>query len=271
MSPADRPYVFTKVGITWDPDLQRTQHVMDPAVVRREVDASLRRLGMDSIDLYQVHWPPRDDGTSLEDYWQVMADLKTAGKVHAIGLSNHGLAQLVLAEEIAHVDAVQPPFSAIRREAAPEIAWAEANGTGAIVYSPLHSGLLSGAFSADRVAALPQNDWRRAHPDFTSGLKANLALANALVPIAESRRVPVAAIAIAWALTWPGVTGAIVGARRPSQVDGWAPAAALQLTFAELEQIAHAIERAGAGAGPTRSYTQDSTGDGLAITPSSGF
>jgi aryl-alcohol dehydrogenase-like predicted oxidoreductase len=189
---SERPYVFTKVGITWDSAGQATRHVMDPAIVRRGADASLHRLRVDSIDLYQVHWPPRDDDTPLEEYWLVMAELRASGKVRAIGLSNHSAAQLENAEKIAHVDAVQPPFSAIDRRAAAEIAWADAHATGVIVHSPMQSGLLTGAFSADRVAALPTDDWRRTHPNFTTGLDANLALVDALVPIAERRSVPVA-------------------------------------------------------------------------------
>jgi aryl-alcohol dehydrogenase-like predicted oxidoreductase len=248
----ERPYVFTKVGITWDPAGGRTRHLMDPAIMRRELDGSLHRLRTDRIDLYQVHWPPRDDDTPLEEYWQVMAELRAAGKVRAIGLSNHSAAQLELAEKIAHVDALQPPFSAIARQAATEIAWADAHETGVIVYSPLQSGLLTGAFSADRVAGMPADDWRRSHPDFTTGLGANLALAQAFAPVAERHGVPVAAVAIGWALAWPGITGAIVGARRPGQVAGWLPAATLRLTDADLNEIAVAIGSTGSGAGPTR-------------------
>ena len=251
---ADRPYVFTKVGVSWDPADPggSTRHVMDPAIVRREVDDSLRRLRADSIDLYQVHKPPRDDGTPLEEYWQVMAELKAAGKVRAIGLSNHNAAQLEQAEQIAHVDSLQPPFSAINRLAAAEIAWADAHAAGVIVYSPMQSGLLTGTFSAERVATLPVADWRRTHPNFTTGLDANLALADALAPLAERHGVPIAAVAVAWTLAWPGITGAIVGARRPTQLDGWLPATTLRLTDADLDEIARAIVSTGAGAGPAR-------------------
>ena len=252
---ADRPYVFTKAGVIWDPAdrAASTRRQMNPAIVRREAEASLRRLRVDRIDLYQVHWPPRDDGTPIEEYWQVMAELKASGKVRAIGLSNHDAAQLRQAEKIAHVDSLQPPFSAINRLAAPDIAWAHAHGTGVIVYSPMQSGLLTGAFSADRVAALPADDWRRTHPNFTTDLPANLALADALAPVARRHGVPVAAVAVAWALAWPGVSGAIVGARRASQVEDWLPAAALQLTDADLDEIGAAIASTGAGEGPAHS------------------
>ncbi|MFE3652555.1 aldo/keto reductase [Streptomyces sp. NPDC059152] len=266
---SERPYVFTKVGLVWDPtDPQAPpRRTMKPTSVRREIEDSLRRLGVGRIDLYQVHWPDTGesleyagdgsgavspDATPLEEYWQVMADLKAEGKVRAIGLSNHSPEQLEAAERIAHVDVVQPPFSAINRSAAPEIAWARAHGTGVIVYSPLQSGLLTGAFSAERAAGLPADDWRSAHHDFTSGLAANLRLADALRPVAERHGATVAETAIAWALAWPGVTGAIVGARRTAQVDGWIGAGSVRLTPADLDEIAVAITTSGAGTGPAR-------------------
>ncbi|MXQ65111.1 aldo/keto reductase [Actinomadura rayongensis] len=261
---ADRPLLFTKAGLVWDDtDPQAPpRRCMRPASVRREVEDSLRRLGVERIDLYQVHWPDTGtpiatagsaaggvspDATPLEEYWQVMADLKAEGKVRAIGLSNHSVEQLDAAERVAHVDAIQPPFSAVHRSAAPEIAWARAHGTGVIAYSPLVSGLLTGTFSADRVAALPADDWRRSHPDFTSGLAANLRVADALRPIAARHGASVAEVALAWVLAWPGITGAIVGARRPAQVDGWIGASALTLTPADLDEIAAAAARTGSG------------------------
>ncbi|WP_228821643.1 aldo/keto reductase [Nocardia cyriacigeorgica] len=266
---ADRPFVFTKAGLVWDPDNPSAapSRIMRPDSVRREVEDSLRRLGVDRIDLYQVHWPDTGESleyagdghgsvspnaTPLEEYWQVMADLKAEGKVRAIGLSNHTPDLLDRAESVAHVDVIQPPFSAINRSAAAEIAWAAAHDTGVIVYSPLQSGLLTGAFTAERAAALPADDWRAAHADFTTGLAANLALADALRPIAERRGVSVAEVAIAWVLAWPGVTGAIVGARRPEQVDGWRGAGAVELTPADQDDIAAAIAATGAGTGPAR-------------------
>ena len=257
---ADRPYVFTKVGLVWDPEDPKGAPIrtMKPASVRRELEDSLRRLGVERIDLYQVHWPDTGEAmsavagdggngsvsanhTPLEEYWQLMADLKAEGKIRAIALSNHDAAQLTVAESIAHVDAIQPPFSAINRSAAPDIAWAKEHDTGVIVYSPLQSGLLTGAFSAERVANLPAEDWRRSHPDFSSGLAANLRIAEALKPIAARHGVSVAEVAIAWTLAWPGVTGAIVGARSRTQVDGWVNAGAVKLTAQDLAEVATAI------------------------------
>ncbi|MDR8413494.1 aldo/keto reductase [Nonomuraea sp. 3-1Str] len=266
---SERPYIFTKAGLVWDPDDPQAapRRIMRPDSVRREVEDSLRRLGVERIDLYQVHWPDTGESleyagdgsgavspnaTPLEEYWQVMADLKAEGKVRAIGLSNHSPEQLAAAERIAHVDVIQPPFSAINRSAAAEIAWAHAHGTGVIVYSPLQSGLLTGAFTAERAAALPADDWRSAHHDFTTGLAANLRLAAALRPVAERHSATVAEVAIAWTLAWPGITGAIVGARRADQVDGWVGAASVTLTPADLDEIAAAITATGAGSGPAR-------------------
>ncbi|WP_067490072.1 aldo/keto reductase [Actinomadura hibisca] len=248
--PDERPYVFTKGGEMWD-EQGRPAKIARPDTLRREVEDSLRRLRVERIDLYQVHQTP-DAGNPVEEYWQTMADLKQEGKVRAIGLSNHSLERLEAAEKVAHVDSFQPPLSAINRTQAAEIAWCERNGTGVIVYSPMQSGLLSGAFTAERAAALPEGDWRRSAPDFTTRLPANLALAEALRPVAERHQVEPGAVAIAWALAWPGVTGAIVGARRAAQVDGWLPAGRLELTTADLDEITAAITASGAGEGPAR-------------------
>jgi aryl-alcohol dehydrogenase-like predicted oxidoreductase len=152
------------------------------------------------------------------------------------------------------VDTLQPPLSAIRRDvAAAELPWCAAHRTGVIVYSPMQSGILTGAFSVERAARLGADDWRSRSPDFTGdGLRRNLALADALRPIAARHGSSVAAVAVAWTLAWQGVTAAIVGARSPAQVDSWIGAAALELTAADLDQIAGAIQRTGAGSGPSR-------------------
>jgi aryl-alcohol dehydrogenase-like predicted oxidoreductase len=265
---ADRPLVFTKCGLVWDeadPSIP-ARRILTPTSVRRELDASLRRLRVERIDLYQVHWPPTGrplawgsdepqeqvQETPIEEYWQVMADLRAEGKIRALGLSNHRVDHLERAEAVAHVDVLQPPFSLVERGSVDELAWCADHGTGVIVYSPLHSGLLTGAFSPERVAALPDDDWRKTSPDFTTRLAPILALVDALRPIAARHEVPVPAVAVAWTQAWRGVTGAIVGARRPDQLPGWLPAAELRLTEVDLDDIASALKETGVGAGPTR-------------------
>ena len=221
------------------------------ASMRAEVEASLRRLRVERIDLYQMHWPA-EDGTPLEEYWQAFTDLRREGKVRAAGLSNHGIYQLEAAEAIGVVDAVQPPFNLVHRDAADDVLpWAREHETGVIVYCPMASGLLTGAFTAERAARLEPGDWRPANPDFTEpALSANLVLAEALRPVSERHGVTPAAVAVAWTLAFPGVTGAIVGARSPRQVDGWLPAAYLELKDDDLADIAAVIRATGAGAGP---------------------
>ena len=251
---SERPYVFTKCGLipNADPKANPLQ-VGAPASIRAEVEASLRRLAVERIDLYQMHWPA-EDGTPLEAYWQTLLDLKQEGKVGAVGLSNHDAAQLAAAEALGHVDTLQPPFSAIKRQvAAAELPWCEAHDTGVIVYSPMQAGLLSGSFSAERVESLPANDWRSRNAEFRGdALRRNLAVAEAMREVARRHDVTVADVAVAWTLAWPGVTAAIVGARSPRQVDGWLGAASLNLTAADLELIGSVIERRGAGTGPSR-------------------
>ncbi|KGI78113.1 aldo/keto reductase [Oleiagrimonas soli] len=253
----DRPYVFTKCGLTWDPNDRKAppRQVGAPDSLRREVDASLQRLGVERIDLYQMHWPAKD-GTPLEVYWETLLDLKKEGKVRAVGLSNHDAKQLATAEAIGHVDTLQPPFSAIRRDAAAhELPWCKAHDTGVIVYSPMQSGLLTGRFSIERAQRLPEDDWRSRNREFTGErLVHNLRLAEAMQPIAAKHGTTVPTIAVAWTLAWPGVTGAIVGARSPEQVDGWVDAAHLQLDADDLATLSAAIVATGVGSGP---YTHD--------------
>lgn len=252
-SPEDRPYVFTKGGMIWDPDnpIERARRVGRPDSLRGELEDSLRRLRVERIDLYQMHWPA-EDGTPLEDYWGEFVRMREEGKVRAIGLSNHFCEHLEVAEKIGHVDVLQPPFSAIRRQVADaELPWCAEHDTGVIVYSPMQSGLLTGKFTAERAAALDPGDWRSRSPEFTGeGLQRNLALADALRPVAERHGTTVAAVAVAWTLAWPGVTGAIVGARNAQQVEGWFPAATLELEPGDLQEIAAGIRSSGAGQGP---------------------
>jgi aryl-alcohol dehydrogenase-like predicted oxidoreductase len=250
---ADRPYVFTKCGLIWD-EQDRTavaKRIGRRESIRQEIERSLKRLGVERIDLYQVHWPA-EDGTPIEEYWQTLLDLKREGKARAVGLSNHKVDQLERAERLGHVDTLQPPFSPIRRDvAAAELPWCLSHQTGVIVYSPMQSGLLTGSFSEARAAALPAGDWRSRSPEFQAPrLQNNLALADALRPIADRQKTSVGAVAVAWTLAVPGVTGAIVGARSPEQVDGWIRAADLTLDASDLKEIASAIQRTGAGTGP---------------------
>jgi aryl-alcohol dehydrogenase-like predicted oxidoreductase len=253
MPSSQRPYVFTKCGLVWDEANRQAmpQQVGAPESIRREIEASLKRLGVERIDLYQMHWPAKD-GTKLETYWQTLLDLKREGKVRAVGLSNHDAAQLEICEQLGHVDTLQPPFSAIRREvAAAELPWCDKHGTGVIVYSPMQSGLLSGRFSVERAQALPKDDWRSRNAEYTGDkLPRNPALAEAMKPIAERLNTSVASVAVAWTLAWPGVTGAIVGARTPAQVDGWLDAGKIELGHKEMAEIDAAIRRTGAGTGP---------------------
>ncbi|MBV8471953.1 MAG: aldo/keto reductase [Hyphomicrobiales bacterium] len=251
---SERPYVFTKCGLVWSEDRKALpRQVGAPASIRREIEDSLRRLKVERIDLYQMHWPA-EDGTPLEAYWQTLLDLKKEGKVRAVGLSNHDAEQLQRAEKLGHVDTLQPPFSAIkRRVGAAELPWCHAHQTGVVVYSPMQAGLLTGSFSVERAAALPADDWRSRNAEFKGkALRRNLEVADAMRGIAERRGVSVASVAVAWTLAWPGVTGAIVGARSARQVDGWLRAATLTLNMDEIQAIGAAIERSGAGEGPSR-------------------
>ena len=250
----DRPFIFTKGGLVWDEAdrYKPSLRVGAPESIKTRAEQSLRRLRLDTVDLYQMHWPA-EDGTPIEEYWGALLELVDEGKARAVGLSNHNVAQLEAAEAVGHVDSLQPPFSAVKRGTAPELAWCSAHGTGVIIYSPMQAGLLTGAFSTDRVASLHQDDWRKRDPQFQGdNLQRNLALAEKLRQIGEKRGVGSGPVAIAWALSWPGVSGAIVGGRSPSQVDGWLPAASLELSGAELDEVSNAIEATGAGFGPSR-------------------
>jgi aryl-alcohol dehydrogenase-like predicted oxidoreductase len=249
-----RPYVFTKCGLVWDERdrMASPRQVLRPESIRRECEASLRRLGLDRIDLYQFHWPD-EGGTQVEDSWAEMARLAEEGKVRAAGVSNFDARLLERCEAIRHVDCLQPPFSLIHRRAAEaEFPWCAAHHTGVIVYSPMQSGLLTDRFSEQRVRDFPPDDWRRRSPDFLPPkLRRNLALRDGLRPVADRHGTSVACIAIAWTLAWTGVTGAIVGGRTPEQVDGWIDAGSIELTREDLDQIAALIRETGAGAGPS--------------------
>ncbi|MGF2949448.1 aldo/keto reductase [Microbacterium alcoholitolerans] len=253
MPESERPLVFTKAGLLWDDDAPRAEpfRTGDPRAIRADVEASLRRLRVERLDVLHMHWPPQDDFT-VEDYWPVFLELRDRGMVRAIGLSNHDADQLRRAEQLGHVDVIQPPLSALNRDAAAQlIPLAKASGTGVICYAPLESGLLSGGFSPERVTQLPDDDWRRTHPDFTGErFLANLAVVDELKRIGAEHDVPASAVAIAWVLSVPGVTSAIAGARSPEQIDDWVDTAELTLSERELASIATVIEEHDAGTGP---------------------
>jgi aryl-alcohol dehydrogenase-like predicted oxidoreductase len=244
-------FVCTKCGRKTRPD-GTPYGDLRPGSIRAECEASLRRLGVERLDLYQIHWPDLDSGTSLEESWSAMAELVDEGKAGWIGVSNFDVDQLERCEAIRHVDSLQPPLSMVQRGALSDvIPWAAAHQTGVIVYSPMASGLLSGSFDRDRLESLPADDMRRRRPEVAEPwLSRNLALVECLRVIAGELDCSVAELAIAWALAQDGVTGAIVGARRPDQVDGWLGAANLQLTEEQLHAIGDAIAQTGAGTEP---------------------
>ena len=245
-----RPYVFTKCGRSWygRPDGE-IENDLRPESIRHECEQSLRRLGLECIDLYQIHWPDWSTGTPLEESWATMAALVDEGKARWIGVSNFDVEQLERCEAIRHVDSVQPPLSLLARGARTTVVeWARTHGTGVLVYSPMASGLLTGAYDRDRVAAMDPDDWRHRSPGFQEPLLTrSLELLDRLRPLAERVGTTMPALAVAWTLAQPGVTAAIVGARLPRQVDGWLPAAELELSPDALAEIDAAIAATGAG------------------------
>jgi aryl-alcohol dehydrogenase-like predicted oxidoreductase len=249
---AERPFILTKCGLVWDPNdpMKPSKQILKPESVRRECEASLRRLGVDRIDLYQFHVPD-ETGTPIEDSWNEMTRLADEGKVRWCGVSNFTTELLDRCEVIRHVDSVQPPFSLIERDTATDVLpWCRQHGTGVICYSPLSSGLLTTSFSKVRVERMADDDWRKRDEAFRHpALERNLALRDGLQPVAQRHSTTVEAVAIAWVLAWEGVTGAIVGARSPRQVDGWIAGAGLDLTERDLDDIASEIVRSGAGSG----------------------
>lgn len=252
LPPSERPLVFTKCGLILDPDrpYDRPRRILTRASMRSELVSSLRRLRIDCIDLYQCHRPD-ETGTPVEDSWGEMGRFIQEGKVRAAGVSNFEVHELESYEAIRHIDSLQPPFSLVHRDAAAQIAWCRAHGVGVLAYGPMAAGLLGETFTAARAATLPEGDWRRLDPEFQGDrLRRNLALRDALMPLARQHATSTEAIAIAWVLAWPGATAAIVGARRPEQIDGWLDAGQLELSPVELATIRAEVERTGAGTGP---------------------
>jgi aryl-alcohol dehydrogenase-like predicted oxidoreductase len=229
--------VATKCGRIRNPD-GTIGKVLRADSVRRELEASLRNLRTDRIDLYQIHWP--DPDAEVEEGWAEIAKAVREGKVRWAGVSNFSVEQLKRVQVIHPVTSLQPPYSMLRRGIERDLLpYCAANGIGVIVYSPMQAGLLTGAFTRERAAALPEDDWRRNNPYFSEpGLSANLAVVDGLRVIAARRGCSVAEVAIAWVLSRPEVTAAIVGARRPAQIEGTVGAADLYLTEAELAEIA---------------------------------
>ena len=236
-----QPHVFTKCGLRWDARGQ-TRRELTAASIRRECEDSLRRLNIDMIDLYQIHWPVASV-LELEEGWSTMAELQREGKARWIGVSNFNVEQMKRAQAIAPITSLQPPYSLVHTDVEAEILpFCEQQGIGVIVYSPMASGLLTGAMTRERISKLPNDDWRKSHPDFNEPkLSANLALVEWLRTIGKRSGHAPGAVAIAWTLQHSAVTGAIVGARKPEQVDDVVAAADLQLTpwdLADIETVA---------------------------------
>jgi aryl-alcohol dehydrogenase-like predicted oxidoreductase len=242
-------FVFTKCGRPWKEERGEIGFDLRPASIRDECDASLKRLGVETIDLYQIHWPDTETGTPIEDSWGTMVELKEAGKVRWLGVSNFDVELLDRCEAVHHIDSVQPPLSLIKRSARDDvIPWSNANGAGVIAYAPMANGLLSGKFDRASIDKLAPDDWRRRSAHFTEPkLSQNLELVERLRSIAQRLGATVPALAVAWTLHVAGVTCTAVGARRPDQVGGWIPAATLALGADVLSEIDLAIDEIGAG------------------------
>jgi aryl-alcohol dehydrogenase-like predicted oxidoreductase len=231
-----RPYIFTKCSLVWD-EKRRIGHCLKAESVRRECEASLKRLKLDAIDLYQIHWPLPDE--DIEEGWAAMARLKEEGKVRYIGVSNFTVAQIGRAQAIAPVTSLQPRYSLIHREMEREVLPMTAgDNIGVIAYSPMASGLLTGAMTPERIAKLSAEDWRRGNRDFQEPLLTrHLRLVEVLRVIGVRHGRTPGEVAIAWVLSNPAVTAAIVGARRPDQISGIIGASQISLSQADMEEI----------------------------------
>jgi aryl-alcohol dehydrogenase-like predicted oxidoreductase len=232
----ERPYVFTKNSLL-DDGTGHVRHSLKRDSILREAEASLQRLGADAIDLYQIHWPVPDE--DIEEGWAAMASLKEQGLVRHIGVSNFDAGQLHRIQSIAPVESLQPPYSLIDRGIEDKIlSFAQREGIGVIVYSPMGSGLLTGAITAERIAGMPADDWRKHDERFTEPqLSRHLALAGRLQAVADRHGTTAGAVAVAWTLRNPAVDGAIAGFRRPGQVDPILAAAGLELTDEDVNEI----------------------------------
>jgi aryl-alcohol dehydrogenase-like predicted oxidoreductase len=233
---AARPYVFTKVSLIWD-SKRKVSSSQRSESIRSEVKASLKRLRVDKIDLCQVHWPRPEN--EIEEGWRTLAELKDAGMVRHIGVSNFSVPQMEKVSSIAPIETLQPPYSLVYPEVDKEILpYAKEHGIGVIVYSPMASGLLSGTMTAQRIREMPDDDWRRRDEQFKEPrLSRNLSLARLLGEIGKEHGSSAGEVAIAWTLQNPAVTAAIVGARSQEQVEGIVGAANIKLTKDDLERI----------------------------------
>lgn len=233
----ERPYVFTKCGMVWGDD-RKVDYSLREASIRQECENSLRRLKVDAIDLYQIHWPA-DEADETEEGWATLAALQKEGKVRWIGASNFSREELERAHAIAPVTSLQPPYSLIKRDVEGEVLpWCEEHGVGTIVYSPMASGLLTGAMTTERAAQFPDNDWRKKNAEFQEPkLSQNLALAERLRAVAERHGRTPGQAAVAWTLRLPSVTAAIVGARNAGQVEGVMGAGDWRLTPQEVAEV----------------------------------
>jgi aryl-alcohol dehydrogenase-like predicted oxidoreductase len=233
-STSHKPYVFTKCGLVWD---EKKEVLNDLKQIRREVEDSLRRLQVETIDLYQMHWPKPDE--DIEEAWSVMADLKKEGKVRWIGVSNFSVSQMERAMKIAPITSNQPPFSMLNRAVADEILpFCAKNNIGTISYAPMHSGLLTGAMTKERVAKFPEDDFRRRAKNYQEPLLSrNLAVADFIGGIGKRHGVSAGVVAIAWVLHHSAVTGAIVGGRNAKQIEGTIPAADFRLPEEDFQEI----------------------------------
>jgi len=233
----DPIFVATKCGLVWQDGSPSIGHNLKADHIKQEAEQSLRRLGVEVIDLYQIHWPIPD--SDVEEAWGAVADLIKAGKVRYGGVSNFSLDQMQRAQAIHPITSLQPPYSMIAREFENELlGYCAKNKIGVVAYSPMESGLLTGKFSRERLATLPDNDWRKTAPQFTEpAISANLQLVQSLQGIAARNNKSVAELAIAWVLRHPEVTAAIVGARHPSQIEQTISAAAWMLSAEDIAEI----------------------------------
>lgn len=243
LSENNRPMIFTKCGLNWWERPEGTiASDLRPNSIRSECEQSLARLGVEVIDLYQIHRPDRETGTPVEESWATMADLVAEGKVRWIGVSNFNTELLGRCENIHHVDSLQPRLNLLERDSMSLIDWCRDHTTGVLAYSPMASGLLTGAFDRQRIDSLAEDDWRRRWPQFTEpGLSSNLHVVERLRTVAESVGCSLPELAVAWVLHQPGVTATIVGARTPRQVGGWAGAAGVVLSRIVLRSIDDAL------------------------------